>query len=85
MKRVNTASSTSQAHIRRMRREANQNVEVANLSQFEVERDVNIICEPEEQGLILNDFPSVECESFHDVDFDNVDDPNNVDFSLNDL
>ncbi|KAK4006374.1 hypothetical protein OUZ56_011527 [Daphnia magna] len=46
MKRVNTASSTSQAHIRRMRREANQNVEVANLSQFEVERDINSICEP---------------------------------------
>ncbi|KAK4021554.1 hypothetical protein OUZ56_003468 [Daphnia magna] len=46
MKRVNTASSTSQAHIRRMRREANQNAEVANLSQFEVERDINSICEP---------------------------------------
>ncbi|XP_045023919.1 uncharacterized protein LOC123471184 [Daphnia magna] len=46
MKRVNTASSTSQAHIRRMRREAYQNVEVANLSQFQVERDINSICEP---------------------------------------
>ncbi|EFX77829.1 hypothetical protein DAPPUDRAFT_321059 [Daphnia pulex] len=55
-KRV-TASSTSQTHIRRMRREANQNVEV----------------------WIGN------CESFHDVDGDNVDDPNHVDFSLNDV
>jgi hypothetical protein len=53
MKRVNTASSTSQAHIRRMRREANQNVEVANLSQFEVERDINSICEP---GDFFNNF-----------------------------
>lgn len=85
MKRVNTASSTSQAHIRRMRREANQNVEVANLSQFEVERDINSICEPEEHGLVLNNLPFVDCESFHDVDGDNVDDPNHVDFSLNDV
>ncbi|KAK4017742.1 hypothetical protein OUZ56_033465 [Daphnia magna] len=85
MKRVNTASSTSQAHLRRMRREANQNVEVANLSQFEVERDINSICEPEEHGLVLNNLPFVDCESFHDVDGDNVDDPNYVDFSLNDV
>ncbi|XP_045027914.1 uncharacterized protein LOC116933685 [Daphnia magna] len=85
MKRVNTASSTSQAHIRRMRREANQNVEVANLSQFEVERDINSICEPKEHGLVLNNLPFVDCESFHDVDGDNVDDRNHVDFSLNDV
>ncbi|KAI9562442.1 hypothetical protein GHT06_009872 [Daphnia sinensis] len=81
-KRVNTASSTSQAHIRRMHREANQNVEAANLSQFEVERDINSICEPEDHGLVLNNLPFVDCESFHDVDGDNVDNPNHVDFSI---
>ncbi|EFX84652.1 hypothetical protein DAPPUDRAFT_99620 [Daphnia pulex] len=77
--------STSQAHIRRMRREANQNVEVGNLSQLEVDRNINRMCEPEEHGLVLNDFPFLDCESFHDVDGDNVDDPNYVDFSLNDV
>jgi hypothetical protein len=52
---------------------------------LEVDRDINSIYEPEENGLVLNDFPFVECESFHDVDGDNVDDPNHEDFSLNDV
>jgi hypothetical protein len=52
---------------------------------LEVDRDINSIYEPEENGLVLNDFPFVECESFHDVDGDNVDEPNHVDFSLNDV
>jgi hypothetical protein len=52
---------------------------------LEVDRDINSIYEPEENGLVLNDFPFVDCESFHDVDGDNVDDPNHVEFSLNDV
>ncbi|KZR98020.1 Uncharacterized protein APZ42_006773, partial [Daphnia magna] len=40
---------------------------------------------PEEQSLVLNNLPFVDWESFHDVDGDNVDDPNHVDFSINDV
>ncbi len=75
MKRTNNIG-ISQARVRRIRREANRNVNVLNLSVCQDKQDINNSFESDDQEAhVSNNVPVVEIESFdhadgHDVGHD---------------
>lgn len=72
MKRTSN-SGISQARVRRIRREANRNVDVLNLSVCEDRQDIHNSFESDDQeAYVLNNVPVVEIESFDHADGNDV-------------